>query len=255
MAAITPTLAVHPAAAIFPMISDEEMTELAKSINDHGLREKITIITDPEVSGQWLIVDGRNRAEALRRMNVKDKDIIEKFSVAKDFKRASYTVEEYVIMANIERRNLTGPQRKKLAGQLAIMLAEAQKDKPKEEQVDTTQKAATAAGVSRRTAATAKKEQLQSPAPSPGVSREKPKPKAKSGISPIKLVEGVLKCKNALLATGHNWPEAQLTAVLDMAKVIEAQANLNIARIQTEKLAEAEKIIAEAKAAETAVSA
>jgi hypothetical protein len=154
-----PQITIHPAAAIFPMMSDEELAEMADSIKKHGLREKIhAVISANENTTDWEVIDGRNRLEALRRyLKVSDVDLIASYMTPITMSGA-YTPEEYVMMANIERRNLTQSQRRDLAGKLAIMLEERQKDIPKAEQIDTLQTAADKTGVSRRTAATAKKE-------------------------------------------------------------------------------------------------
>lgn len=153
-----PQITIHPAAAIFPMMSDEELAELADSIKKHGLREKIhAIISVSENATDWQVLDGRNRLEALRRyLKVSDTDLIALYMTPLTLSGA-YTPEEYVMMANIERRNLTQSQRRDLVGKLAIMLEERQQDLPKDEQIDTLDEAAKKVGVSRRTAATAKK--------------------------------------------------------------------------------------------------
>lgn len=155
-----PQITVHPAAAIFPMMSDEEIAEMANSIQKHGLREKIHAI--PQVTDtqtDWLVVDGRNRLEAIRRhLKLTDVDIIARFIAPVNLTTLGATPEEYVMMANIERRNLSQAQRRELAGKLALMLEERQKNLPKDEQVDTLSVAAEKAGVSRRTAATSKAE-------------------------------------------------------------------------------------------------
>jgi hypothetical protein len=52
-------ITVHPAAELFPLMSPEDLRELASDIREHGLRDEITITHD----GQ--LVDGRNRLDAL----------------------------------------------------------------------------------------------------------------------------------------------------------------------------------------------
>src|SRR4051812_15018523 len=106
-------LDVHPAAAIFPMMSDGELKELATSIQAYGLQEKIGVIRPDE--NTVVIVDGRNRRAALNLLNVTDEQVMENYIT--DVNLEAFSTEEYVLMKNIERRNLTGPQRKKLAGQ------------------------------------------------------------------------------------------------------------------------------------------
>lgn len=153
-----PKITVHPAAAIFPMMSDEEIASMAESIKQHGLREKIhAVITVRDEATDWEVLDGRNRLEAIRRhLKMSDTDIIAQFM--QPVTLSAYSAEEYVMMANIERRNLTAAQRRDLAGKLALMLEERQKNLPKEEKTDTLAEAAAKTGVSRRTVATAKKE-------------------------------------------------------------------------------------------------
>jgi hypothetical protein len=190
---------IHPAAGIFPMLTDEELAELASSIEAHGLREKIGIIPNPAEKGKWLVLDGRNRLQALRMLKVADKKILSDHIRIIDLKPMNATPEEYVLMANIERRNLTREQRKSLAGKLAIMLSEAQKELPKEQRIDALSEAAKKAGVSRRTAATA-------------VSKvKKPGKKAKSQAKKVGVLPGVAnaqlgKLSETLTRLGHNWP-------------------------------------------------
>ena len=174
-----PKITVHPAAAIFPMMSDDELAEMAESIKAHGLREKIhAIISVSDDTTDWEVIDGRNRLEALRRyLKVSDVDLIASYMQPVTMSGA-YTPEEYVMMANIERRNLTQPQRRELAGKLAIMLEERQKDAPASEKVDTLQVAADKTGVSRRTAADAKK-QAKVKAKAPAKKQEQKKQEAR----------------------------------------------------------------------------
>src|SRR5215472_4951745 len=49
---------VHPVAALFPMLSEDELQEMAADIKERGLLQKITL--DPE----GRILDGRNRYAA-----------------------------------------------------------------------------------------------------------------------------------------------------------------------------------------------
>src|ERR1700693_793515 len=65
---------VHPAANLFPMMSDTELGELGKNILEHGLNQYLTLWT-PETVGQFFengsrnrfLLDGRNRLEAIER--------------------------------------------------------------------------------------------------------------------------------------------------------------------------------------------
>jgi hypothetical protein len=57
-------LKVHPAAAVFPMLSDDELRELAEDIKANGLRHPIVLDADGR------IVDGRNRNAACKLANI-----------------------------------------------------------------------------------------------------------------------------------------------------------------------------------------
>jgi len=221
---------IHPAAGIFPMLSDEELMELANSINVHGLREKIGVIPNPAEKGKWLVLDGRNRLQALRMLKVDDKKILADHIRIVDLKPMNATPEEYVLMANIERRNLSREQRKSLAGKLAIMLAEAQKDLPKEERIDALSEAAKKAGVSRRTAATAKKA-------AGGTKKTKASgAKKKAGVLPGMANAQLGKISETLTRLGHNWP---------MGLLVETKANVEKISLKLDEL------IAKKKAEET----
>lgn len=199
-------LSVHPAAAIFPIMPDAELEEMAKSIAGFGLREKIGIMIEDDNGAQRAVVlDGRNRMEALRRLGVKDEIILEEFTEVIDLAPLRATPEEYVLLANIERRNLSGQQRRELAGKLAVMLAERQKDLPKEEQTDTLTIAAQKAGVSRRTAATAKKQVLTS-AKGPAKKPSKTKTTKKPSLTPEKLEAMMKTIMDTVTKSGHNFP-------------------------------------------------
>lgn len=85
---------VHPYAEKFPMLTDEEIDELADSISTIGLLHPIVI--DPA----GLVLDGRNRLEACNRAEVEVAVTIYEGDPA-----------EYVIGANVARRNMTTGQR------------------------------------------------------------------------------------------------------------------------------------------------
>jgi hypothetical protein len=61
---------VHEATALFPMMTEDALAELAEDIEEHGLRHPIVLWRDPDVGREddepWLI-DGRNRLDALNR--------------------------------------------------------------------------------------------------------------------------------------------------------------------------------------------
>lgn len=61
---IAPTGEVHPVAALFPMMTDEELDDLAADVRANGLLHPIVLDHD------GVLIDGRNRLEACRRAGV-----------------------------------------------------------------------------------------------------------------------------------------------------------------------------------------
>jgi ParB-like chromosome segregation protein Spo0J len=92
---------VHPLAAIFPMMSEPELQDLADDIKEHGLLHPIVLSGDGEV-----LIDGRNRLKACEMAGVKP-----------TFVRLNGEDQAaYIVSANINRRQMT-------AGQQAIARA------------------------------------------------------------------------------------------------------------------------------------
>ena len=61
-------LKVHPAADLFPMLSAEESQELADDIQANGIRSSIYLRKLDD--GRYELVDGRNRLDALAKLNL-----------------------------------------------------------------------------------------------------------------------------------------------------------------------------------------
>jgi hypothetical protein len=59
----------HPAAEAFPPLTDEELDALGKDIKANGLRQKIAFLYQRE-GGRHLLLDGRNRLEAMERAGI-----------------------------------------------------------------------------------------------------------------------------------------------------------------------------------------
>jgi hypothetical protein len=85
---------VHPAAEVFPMLSEDELSELADDIKANGLLQPIVIKGD-------LLVDGRNRREACRRAGVEPR--VEELNGTDPV--------AYILATNVNRRHLTKGQR------------------------------------------------------------------------------------------------------------------------------------------------
>ena len=56
-------LPIHPAAELFPLMSEAELKELAADIDKHDLKELVCLYDDPELG--VCVLDGRNRFDAL----------------------------------------------------------------------------------------------------------------------------------------------------------------------------------------------
>ena len=95
-------LPVFPAAAVFPLMSDAELAELAADIEANGLREPI-VVAEVEADGkkQVMLVDGRNRRRACQLAGIEPE-------VAH---LNGQDATAYVISANIRRRHMTAGQR------------------------------------------------------------------------------------------------------------------------------------------------
>lgn len=94
---------IHPAAALFPMMADTELEQLAADIKTNGLRQPIVL------DGDGRLVDGRNRLRACEIADVKPAFV----SVNGD------DPVGLVVSLNVKRRNLTQSQRAVAAGEAA----------------------------------------------------------------------------------------------------------------------------------------
>lgn len=97
-------LPIHPAAAVFPMLPDDELDELAEDIKANGLQQPIVVKEmalegDPEP--YIYLVDGRNRREACKRAGV-EPDV-------RELNGADPVA--FIISSNINRRHMTKQQR------------------------------------------------------------------------------------------------------------------------------------------------
>ena len=102
---------IHPAAEIFPMLSDEELDSLAVDIKTHGLRHPL-VMHDRE------LLDGRNRLAACKIAGVAPSFV--------EYEGDSPV--SFVISVNIKRRQLDASQRACVAVEIMPMLAvEAEK--------------------------------------------------------------------------------------------------------------------------------
>jgi ParB-like chromosome segregation protein Spo0J len=111
---------VHPATALFPMMNDAELKELAESIKLNGLLQPVVLNFDESI-----LIDGRNR---LRACEMAGADTGEDYLVTETWGDENTTEEQtlnYIVAANVQRRHLTKGQKAMLAADLEPMYAAA----------------------------------------------------------------------------------------------------------------------------------
>jgi hypothetical protein len=109
-------LPVHPAAELFPPMSDAELHELGDDIKRNGLRNPVTIHVDDK--GVERLLDGCNRLDAMEKAGLAivsdgigdlNPDVVQIQSV-----QGNIDPIRYVLSVNIHRRHLTADQKRDL---------------------------------------------------------------------------------------------------------------------------------------------
>jgi hypothetical protein len=113
-------LPIHPAAELFPLMSQDELEKLTEDIRNNGLRFPVAVWKCPH--GRTMLLDGRNRLDALERvLGVpvvrRDGDALEWAAPHKHLP-SDIDPYAYVISANIHRRHLTAEERNDLIRKL-----------------------------------------------------------------------------------------------------------------------------------------
>lgn len=98
----------HPAASLFPMMSDAELQSLAADIKENGLRQSILTL---EEAGVTYILDGRNRFRGCTLAGVLPTFVA--FGGDDPF--------ALVVSANLQRRHMTPSQRAMVASKMATL--------------------------------------------------------------------------------------------------------------------------------------
>jgi hypothetical protein len=118
------TLPIHPAAELFPLMSEAELAALGKDIRKHGLTSSIAVWSDGKSPEQLL--DGRGRLDAIE-IEIGPAIIGPPSVIAgKDFLAVNKVIVldrsvdpyAFVISANIHRRHLTVEQKHELIAKL-----------------------------------------------------------------------------------------------------------------------------------------
>ena len=118
------TLPIHPAAELFPRMSEAELAALGKDIRKHGLTSPIAVWSDGKSPEQLL--DGRSRLDAIE-IEIGPAIVSPPSVIAgKDFLAVNKVIVldrsvdpyDFVISANIHRRHLTGEQKREIVAAL-----------------------------------------------------------------------------------------------------------------------------------------
>lgn len=105
-------LKIHPAAEIFPMLSDVEIRDLAKDISERGLQNHI-------ITHEGQLLDGRNRLAACILAGIEPKSM----------EYGGDSPVGFVISANLRRRQLDPSQRAAVAVEIEPMFAKEAKER------------------------------------------------------------------------------------------------------------------------------
>jgi hypothetical protein len=108
-------LKVHPAAELFPLMTEDELRELGEDIKKNGLRS-------PIVMHRGKVLDGRNRLDAMELVGIAFTIIREPLHLEYHAGAANSSIIEdcdgdpynFVLSANLYRRHLTSEQKREL---------------------------------------------------------------------------------------------------------------------------------------------
>jgi hypothetical protein len=102
-------IAVHPAADLFPLLSDSELDALAKDIDENGMRFPLCFWRESETS-PWELIDGRNRVAALFLLSEPEVRLENPLRDAKQYE-ASTDARAFAKSANELRRHISREQK------------------------------------------------------------------------------------------------------------------------------------------------
>src|SRR5262249_40269459 len=110
-------LKIHPACETFPLMSEAELQELGEDIKRDRLQNRIKVVKG---GGQYLVIDGRNRLDAIERVM----GPITVFPGARPNQRFFEVVDgvvdpyDLVCSLNAHRRHMSGQQKRDVAAKL-----------------------------------------------------------------------------------------------------------------------------------------
>jgi N6-adenosine-specific RNA methylase IME4 len=161
------SLAIHPAAELFPLIDGDDFARLVEDVKTNGLRHPVVVV---DGGGKWLVLDGRNRLRACKAAGVAPRHVV--LDAVRD-------PIAYVLSVNLQRRHLNASQRALLAVEVEKMYAaQAPRGRPRADvkspaslpelsaaERESRSKAASQLNVSGRSVQTAKKVANEASAP------------------------------------------------------------------------------------------
>jgi hypothetical protein len=126
---------VHPAADLFPLMSEAELRELGEDIKKNGLQNDIVLcVRDDGDDGRPCLLDGRNRLDALAMAGMLAVDDHARLCIKRADGELREIRSEYIrggdpqkhaYSLNLHRRHLTPEQRRELIGKLLTEKPEA----------------------------------------------------------------------------------------------------------------------------------
>src|SRR5215469_14904410 len=107
-------ICVHPAAELFPALSEEEFTALVVDIDRNGVQQNPVTVT---IDGKHWLVDGRNRLDALERLGyrfgIEDRGLTARRTGSQSVWAENRLRDPWdlAVSLNVHRRHLTQAQR------------------------------------------------------------------------------------------------------------------------------------------------
>jgi hypothetical protein len=234
------TLPIHPAAELFPLMSEAQVAALGKNIREHGLKLPISVWSDGKSPVQLL--DGRNRLDAIEIeigpaivgppsiMAGKDFHAVNKVDVLDP----SVDPYAFVISANIHRRHLTVEQKRDLIAKLI----KATPEKSDRQIAEIVKASPTTVGTKRaEMEATGDVSKLDTRTDTRG-SRQ-PVHKGRAAAPQVRLIERALAAKTAVAARDDIGPNsagkiARLNARIDELQIEKRELEIKAVHLRSE---------------------
>jgi hypothetical protein len=220
---------VHPAADLFPMMSDAELDALGADIKKMGRLTSPIVFLIAHEREDHLLLDGRNRLAAAERVGYAVQDHETRY-----WKSAHIDPYEYVISANIQRRHLTAEQKR----DLIATLLKANPGKSDRQIAETVKASPTTVGTVRKELSKLDScEQTETRTGRDGKTRKIPVKKAKAKTNLVASIKQLLRDgdREARKAEVYGAKAASLMAKLDDVQA-SAEARKREAEIEADEV-------------------